>query len=81
MTGIHVLVNVSVEFHTVHGLRLTLNDIGVNFTIGALAQQKQRMLDLLVKQNLGFVDRIGNEYLTKNKRLEFDPSAPAYCAH
>lgn len=67
--NIHVLINVSVDYHSVYGLRLQLNDIDPNFTLGELARQKQATLDRLVKENPGFIDRVGNEYLTKNKVL------------
>src|SRR5687768_3551903 len=41
---IHVLAKVTVDYNPLHGLKLTLIDIDINFTIGALAQQKQEIL-------------------------------------
>jgi exodeoxyribonuclease VII large subunit len=37
---INVLVNVSVNYHPVYGLQLTLHEIDVNYTLGALEQQR-----------------------------------------
>ena len=39
--GIHVLVRVTVEYHILHGLKLTLIDIDTSFTLGELEKQKK----------------------------------------
>lgn len=67
--NIQVLVNVSVNYHPVFGLQLNLNDIDINFTLGALEQQRQATLDRLVRENPDFIRKEGEEYLTYNKDL------------
>ena len=39
--GIYVLVKVTVEYHILHGLKLTLIDIDTSFTLGELEKQKK----------------------------------------
>jgi exodeoxyribonuclease VII large subunit len=67
--NINVLVNVSVEYHRVYGLRVNLNDIDPNFTIGLLEQQKRATLERLVANNSDFIQKVGDHYLTRNNRL------------
>src|SRR6185312_1219580 len=67
---INVLVNVSVEYHPVHGLKLTLLDIDPNFTIGVLEQQKQQTLQRLLKECADFIRKVGDNYVTRNKELK-----------
>lgn len=68
--NINVLVNVSVNFHTVYGLRLSLNDISVNYAIGALEQQRIITLNKLVSDNPSFISFDQHKYSTRNKRLQ-----------
>ena len=67
--NINVLVNVSVEYHLVYGLRVNLNDIDPNFTIGMLEQQKRATLERLVDNNPDFVQKVGDRYITRNNTL------------
>jgi len=67
--NISVLVNVSVTFHAVYGLQLNVNNIDVNFTLGALEQQRLATLARLVHENPGFIRKEGDVYITKNKEL------------
>jgi exodeoxyribonuclease VII large subunit len=55
---INVLVNVSVNYHPVYGLQLTLHDIDVSFTLGALEQQRLATLDRLVAENPDSIVRV-----------------------
>lgn len=53
--SLQVLVAVSVDYHPVYGLKLTLLDIDANFTLGMLEQQKQATLETLLRQYPEFV--------------------------
>jgi len=68
-SNINVLVNVTVEYHATYGLQLTVIDIDVNYTIGALEQQKQATLARLLKNNLQHVRLVGDRYQTANQDL------------
>lgn len=68
-SNIHVLVNVSVQFHPVFGLQLNLNGIDPHFTMGMLEKQKQETLQLLLSENPSFIIQQGTEYVTRNKQL------------
>ncbi|RFS21972.1 exodeoxyribonuclease VII large subunit [Chitinophaga silvatica] len=67
---IHVLIKVSVSFHQVHGLQISLLDIDTSFTIGLLEQQKQATLLKLVTQHPDFIRQDGNRYITRNNQLK-----------
>jgi exodeoxyribonuclease VII large subunit len=49
--GLNVLVKVTVKYQAAYGLQLTLQDIDINFTLGALEQQRQATLLRLVREN------------------------------
>jgi exodeoxyribonuclease VII large subunit len=67
--NIQVLVNVTVEFHATYGLQLQLQHIDVNFTLGAIERQRQETLEKLVLENPSFIEKAGEEYITRNKKL------------
>lgn len=67
--NINVLVNVSVNFHPVFGLQLNVNAIDSNFTLGVLEAQRLATLARLVHENPGFIRKMGEEFLTRNKEL------------
>ena len=67
--NINVLVNVSVQYHPVFGLRLNMNDIDINFTLGVLEQQRQATLERLVGENPDFIRKEGDVYITRNSQL------------
>lgn len=69
--NINVLLNVSVNYHSVFGLQVNVNDIDVNFTLGVLEQQKQATLERLVAENPGFIQKMGDRYITRNNQLAF----------
>jgi exodeoxyribonuclease VII large subunit len=69
--NINVLVLVSVNFSGAFGLQLNLHDIDSTYTLGHFERQRKATLDRLVHDNPGFISRMGDEYITKNKQLEF----------
>ena len=71
--NINVLVLVSVNFSGAFGLQLNLYDIDSTYTLGHFERQRKATLDKLVIENPDFISRIGDEYITKNKQLEFHP--------
>lgn len=68
-TGISVLVNVTVDFHPVYGLKLTLQDISSSYTIGKLEQQRRETLELLLKNHPGLVRLVEGRFVTRNQEL------------
>ncbi|PSL44821.1 exodeoxyribonuclease VII large subunit [Chitinophaga niastensis] len=66
---IHVLIKVSVAYHQVHGLQITLLDIDTNFTVGQLEQQKQQTLIRLTTECADFIRKVGDRYITRNNQL------------
>ena len=66
---IQVLVNVSIDFHSSYGLKLTLHDVDISFTIGALEKQKQETLQRLLDECSDFISKIGDRFITLNNRL------------
>lgn len=67
--NIHVLVKVSVEYHAVYGLKLTVLDIDSHYTMGKLEQQRQLTLDRLLKECSEYIRKEGDQYITRNKML------------
>ncbi len=67
---IHVLANVSVSYHSAYGLQLVLNDIDTTFTIGQLEQQRQHTLQRLLLECSDFIQKVGDNYITRNSRLQ-----------
>jgi exodeoxyribonuclease VII large subunit len=70
---INILAKVSVTYHAVYGLQITLLDIDTNFTIGLLEQQKQQTLLQLLRDCPDFIQKSGNLYITRNNQLELNP--------
>jgi exodeoxyribonuclease VII large subunit len=68
---IHVLVCVTVEYHVVYGLKLTVVDIDARFTLGQLEEQRQATLERLLRECPADVRRVGDRYLTSNMDLPF----------
>lgn len=68
---IEVLVEVSVDYHPVYGLKLTLLDIDPRFTLGQQEQQRQATIEMLLKENPDYVWRnIDGKLQTFNQELE-----------
>jgi exodeoxyribonuclease VII large subunit len=67
---LHVLIRVSVEYHPLYGLKLSLQDIDTSFTRGQLEQQKQATLLRLVNECGDIVRKTADGYFTHNKSLK-----------
>ena len=67
---INVLIKVAVEYHPVHGLKLTVLDVDISFTIGVLEQQRQQTLQRLLTECSSFIRKVGDTYITRNKELK-----------
>jgi exodeoxyribonuclease VII large subunit len=67
--GIQVLINVSVNYHPVHGLKVNLNKIDASFTIGQLQQQREATLAKLLADNPDAVKLIQGRYHTRNQEV------------
>ena len=67
--GLNVLVKVTVKYQAAYGLQLTLQDIGINFTLGALEQQRQATLLRLVKDNAEHIRIEDGRLKTSNQSL------------
>jgi len=68
--NIQVLIQVSIDYHVVYGLKLVLKDIDPSFTLGNLERQRQNTLLRLLKDNPDTIQLINGEYLTPNKQLK-----------
>jgi len=66
---LRVLVQVSVFYHAVYGLQLTLTGIDTGFTLGALEEQKQATLLRLVNDNAKHIRLDNGVFSTSNQRL------------
>jgi exodeoxyribonuclease VII large subunit len=71
--GIQVLVKVTVDYSPLYGLKLTLQDIDVNYTIGLLEQQRQVVLERLLTECSDFIRKVGDRYITSNNQLRLPP--------
>jgi exodeoxyribonuclease VII large subunit len=67
--NIQVLIQVSIDFHIVYGLKLILKDIDPSFTLGNLERQRQHTLLRLLKEYPDSIQLVNGEYITPNKRL------------
>ena len=68
--GVQVLVNVKVEFHQAYGFSLVLIDIDQSFILGNLEKQRRNTLLRLVAENPDSIQKVGEEYVTKNKKVK-----------
>ncbi|WP_433780439.1 exodeoxyribonuclease VII large subunit [Flavobacterium anhuiense] len=66
--NLHVLVQVSVDYHALYGLSVNVLDIDVNFTLGVLEQQRNATLKRLEAEN-DFITKTPDGYSTLNSRL------------
>ena len=67
--NLHVLVLVSVDYHPLYGLSVSVLDIDSNFMLGILEQQRNATLERLVKEN-DYILKEGDGYSTYNSRLQ-----------
>lgn len=70
--GLQVLVKVKLEYHSLYGFSLILYDIDQSFTLGNIEKQRRETLTRLVTENVGYVEKVGEEYITKNKKIRFN---------
>ena len=66
--NLHVLVQVSVDYHSLYGLSVNVLDIDTNFMLGILEQRRNATLKRLVEEN-DFITKYGEGYSTLNSRL------------
>ena len=52
VSGLGILVKVSVEFHELYGLSLNILDIEPTYTVGELAVRKQKIIDRLTQEGV-----------------------------
>ena len=67
--NLHVLVQVSVDYHPLYGLSVSVLDIDSNFMLGILEQQRNATLERLVREN-DYIQKKGDGYSTYNNRLQ-----------
>ncbi len=67
--GIQLLIEVSINYHPVYGLKLRIHDIDPAYTIGALEKQRQDTIQRLLTECSDSVKQQGNHFFTKNKSL------------
>ena len=70
---INVLVSVTVDYHPEYGLKLVLQDISGEYTLGKLQQQRDEVLRQLLARCSDYVRKEGDLYITRNKKLEMRP--------
>ena len=51
-TGMKVLVNVTAGYHRLYGLKVTVNDIDPNYTLGDMARQRQEIINRLTAEGI-----------------------------
>jgi exodeoxyribonuclease VII large subunit len=69
--NLQVLVEVSVDFHAVYGLKLVLMDIDPHFTLGLLQLQRQATINRLLQELPETVWAEDDEIKTFNQELDF----------
>ncbi|WP_316811861.1 exodeoxyribonuclease VII large subunit [Pedobacter heparinus] len=69
---INVLVQVTVQYSSSFGLQLNLLDIDTSFTLGLFEQQRNETLARLLRDNPEFIQKLGTEYLSRNKGLSLN---------
>ena len=69
ISGLKLLMQVSVFYHPVHGLQLNLLAIDPNFTLGALERERKATLLRLLSHNPGYVRLEEGVYVTFNQEL------------
>ena len=67
---IQILAEVSVDYHPVYGLKLTLLDIDASFTLGQLEQKRQDTINRLLTEWAEFVWKTDEVLGTFNQELE-----------
>jgi exodeoxyribonuclease VII large subunit len=68
--GIEIACRVQVKFHPKYGLKLEVLEIDTSFAIGKMEQERQQILDRLLKENPFHIRLVDDEYFTTNKQLK-----------
>jgi len=71
--NIQILANVSVQYSSVYGLKLILNEVDPTFTIGLLEQHRRDTLQKLITLCPDYVRLVDGVYKTRNNSLELAP--------
>lgn len=71
--NVHVLVLVMVQYTAAFGLQLNLLDIDTSFTLGQFEKMRLATLEMLLSRNPEFIQKIGNQYVTRNKQQVLRP--------
>lgn len=69
--GLQVLLLVNVEFQALYGVKLTVEDIDADYTLGSLEKQRRETLANLSSNYPEFIQYDGVQFLTKNKKTNF----------
>ncbi|KAB7733240.1 exodeoxyribonuclease VII large subunit [Rudanella paleaurantiibacter] len=67
--NISLLLQVTVGFHAVYGMRLEIHQIDHSYTLGNLERERQAILDTLVRDHADLVWQEGGAYVTANQLL------------
>lgn len=51
-TGMKVLVKVTASFHSLYGMKVAINDIDPNYTLGDMARQRQEIINRLTAEGI-----------------------------
>ena len=51
-TGMKVMVKVTVNFHSLYGIKVVINDIDPNYTLGDMARQRQEIINRLTAEGI-----------------------------
>ena len=51
-TGMKVMVKVTVNFHSLYGMKVVINDIDPNYTLGDMARQRQEIIKRLTDEGI-----------------------------
>jgi exodeoxyribonuclease VII large subunit len=68
--GIEISCRVQVKFHPKYGLKLEVLEIDTSFAVGKMEQERQQILDRLLKENPFHIHLVDGEYITTNKQLK-----------
>ena len=71
VSGLKVLVKVTVDFHELYGYSLTVVNIDPTYTLGDMVRRRKEILRQLDEEGI----------LTLNKELKFSRTDAAYCGH
>ena len=69
--GIQVLLLVRLEYKAAYGLKLIVEKIDANFTLGNLEKSRRETLQRLLREYPAVIQQRGDEYFTSNKSLSF----------